>query len=227
MLTLITEMQLPQSPHEVAASAPEHKHGPHSSHPPRGLTAVFSHHSLQHSLITLCSIVSSLSAVFSHHSLQYSLKTHCSFLWRSAVLSLCIYLSSLCLYVTAVHWTPEVIMPLSRSLWWWWVLSLSIVLWCCLSPRVSPSEEADLTALYLMLLDHCKWRQLGGHWAAQLSSPVATVSWGQWGPIRAQCCVSIGQSEPGIVSTPPPVWPLLYWPGHRLSNSSCWSLFHH
>ena len=116
MLTLITEMQLPQSPHEVAASAPEHKHGPHSSHTPRGLTAVFSHHSLQHSLITLCSIVSSLSAVFSHHSLQYSLKTHCSFLWRSAVLSLCIYLSSLCLYVTAVHWTPEVIMPLSRSL---------------------------------------------------------------------------------------------------------------
>ena len=80
MLTLITEMQLPQSPHEVAASAPEHKHGPHSSHPPRGLTAVFSHHSLQHSLITLCSIVSSLSAALSHHSLQYSLITLCSIL---------------------------------------------------------------------------------------------------------------------------------------------------
>ena len=80
MLTLITEMQLPQSPHEVAASAPEHKHGPHSSHPPRGLTAVFSHHSLQHSLITLCSIVSSLSAALSHHSLQHCLITLCSIL---------------------------------------------------------------------------------------------------------------------------------------------------
>ena len=203
MLTLITKMQLPEFPHEVAASAPEHEHGPHSSHPPRGLWLV----RRQNRGLLL------VTAVFSHHSLQYSL----------AVLSLFSIFRSLCLYVTAVHGSPEVIMMLPRSLWWWWVLSLSIVMLAA----VSPSQEADLTALYLMLLDHCKWRQLGGHWAAQLSSPVATVSWGQWGPIRGQCCVSRGQSEPGIVSTPPPVWPLLYWPGHRLSNSSCWCLSHH
>ena len=57
-----------------------------------------------------------------------------------------------------------------------------------------------------MLLDHCKWRQLGGHWAAQLSSPVASVSWGQWGPIPGQGWVITDQSELSIVFTPPPVW---------------------
>ena len=62
MLTLITLMQLPESPHEVAASAPEHEHGPHSSHQTRGLTAVFSHHSLQYSL-AVCSIIITLYSI--------------------------------------------------------------------------------------------------------------------------------------------------------------------
>ena len=84
MLTLTTEMQLPESPHKVAAPAPEHEHRPHSSHP-----LPVSPPSLQYPLITHCSILSSLTAVFSIDHFAPVLSGH---------------------YVTAVQGTPEVIM---------------------------------------------------------------------------------------------------------------------
>ena len=72
---------------------------------------------------------------------------------------------------------------------------------------------------HLMLLDHCKWRQLGGDWTAQLSSPVSSECWGQSQPITSLYCVTADQSEQGWVWTPPPVWPLCTGqPRHRHSN---------
>lgn len=91
MLTLTTEMQLPESPHKVAAPASEHEHRPHSSHP-----LALSPSSLQYSPVT---------AVFSHHLLQYFLITFCCIDHFAPVLS--------GHYVTAVHGTPEVIMLLA------------------------------------------------------------------------------------------------------------------
>ena len=148
------------------------------------------HQSLQYSLITHCSIFSSLSAVFSIDHFAPVLSGH---------------------YVTAVHGTPEVIMLLASHCdaagdaeYYRWVL------WCAASPlsfSLTRSWSLLTGERFLMLLDHCKWRQLGGHWAAQLSSSVASVSWGQCGPIRGQCWVSSDQWEPSTGSTQPPVWP--------------------